>query len=189
MLVALGQWLLQTPRRAWFTAGLIAPLPLIGWFSAVILAMVTLRRGLRAGALVAAAAALPFAIWLATHDGLSIYVLLKLASFALIWLVAGVMRVTRSWYAALICITFVGVVAVMGLHLAVADTHVFWQERITQTVDQMLGHANAQNNTVLLAGLKYYAAILQDKNVLHYLASIATGLFVVNVLMGSLGNS
>lgn len=182
--VGFGQWLCQTPRRAWLLAGLLAPLPFVGWLSAVILSLVTLRRGTRAGIPVVIAASLPFVIWLVTHEISSIYLLLKLLSIPTVWLVASILRATRSWYVTLLSITVLGVVSVCATHLLIADVQVFWQQTITGSLDSMIAHARAQQLDAVVIGLSYYSGLLQQHAVLAYLSSIATGLFVLNALFG-----
>lgn len=183
MLQAFGHWCLSRSRNAWVSAGLLAPLPLIGWVSAVICVLVTLRRGMREGAAVAFAASIPFIVWMLVHQDTSVYVLLKLISLPTVWIVAGVLRESRSWYSALAMMTMMGITLITALYVIVGDMPTFWQQHIMLMLNHMQTVAAEQNMELLAVGLQQYRQLLEQQNVIRSISQICTGLFVANAMI------
>lgn len=169
-----GQYLLANPLHALVFALFCAILPIVsmpgGFIAAIVVGLVTLSRGYKAGFIVLIGVAIPvvgFSIWQQR-----ILFDLVLIRCILVWLFAGILGKTGSWRLVFEVMTVFGCLVVMGFHLVLTDTASWWLALIKQYGS-------------------YFTAILaehlsEDKvqQLLAQLAPIATGLFTALVLLG-----
>ena len=103
--------------------------PLLGILSAATVALVTLRQGTTEGLVVGGFAGLAsgLLVYLALGSPLPA-VGLALALWLPVWVLAGVLRVTRRVDLTLRVGALVGLLILVGVHLAVADPAAFWAE-------------------------------------------------------------
>jgi len=103
--------------------------PLLGILSAATVALVTLRQGTTEGLVVGGFAGLAsgLLVYLALGSPLPA-VGLALALWLPVWVLAGVLRVTRRVDLTLQVGALVGLLILVGVHLAVADPAAFWAE-------------------------------------------------------------
>lgn len=103
--------------------------PLLGILSAATVALVTLRQGTTEGLVVGGFAGLAsgLLVYLALGSPLPA-IGLALALWLPVWVLAGVLRVTRRVDLTLQVGALVGLLILVGVHLAVADPAAFWAE-------------------------------------------------------------
>lgn len=163
----LGQYLLANPLHAMAVALLCALLPLLslpgGFLAGVLIGFVTLCRGFKAGFWILIGVAIPtlaIAIWKHVF-----FIELGLLRWALVWFLAGVLRVTVSWRLVLEVMTVLGVLTVMGFYLVLNDVPNWWVATLT--------HYQPLFNEVLSG------QVSADKihQVIAQMAPIASGLF------------
>ncbi len=168
-----GQYLLANPLHALVFALFCATLPISmpgGFIAAIVVGLVTLSRGYKAGFIVLIGVAIPvvgFAIWQQR-----ILFDLVLIRCILVWLFAGILGKTGIWRLVFEIMTVLGCLVVMGFHLVLTDTSSWWLALIKQYGS-------------------YFTSILaehlnEDKvqQLLAQIAPIATGLFTALVLLG-----
>jgi hypothetical protein len=118
----------------------LAFIPLFGTFSIIIAAFVTLRKGIQEGALVLVAATLPVLLVysgmpldsqpLDAVNALDVVIMITLIN-VLTWLFACVLRKFTSWSWVLQLAGFLGVVAVIGLHIMYPHMQNWWHDWLT----------------------------------------------------------
>lgn len=132
----LGEYLLANNMRAAIVALLCALAPLIqlpgGFIAAVIVGLVTLRKGAKAGLFVVAFAILP-AISLLVSQGFEygvFYTLFMRSALiwmcVLVWVFALILRRWNSWILVLETMALIGVIAVLVIHASVPDLKQDW---------------------------------------------------------------
>ena len=123
----LGKYLLTDNRRAAVTALLCAVVPLIGGIlAAVIVGLITLRKGYKAGLFVLAFVALPAISLLVLHRfDYNLFDMLLLRC-VLVWMFAVMLRRTHSWALTLELFVFLGALVVVGIHLFIPDIAKIW---------------------------------------------------------------
>lgn len=170
MFKALAQFLLKKRSNAILAAFLCAALPAVFVsFSAIIVALVTLRKSAKEGGLVLCWAVLPV---IAKAYVLEAYLFLtvSLMGFVLTWIMAVFLGYFSSWSALIQAAAVLGVIVVAALHASGIDLVGWWLTHLVsywQTINSSDG--SVVNQTVM------------DK--LNVLASLATG-FQVFVLLG-----
>lgn len=169
----LGQYLLANPLHAMAIALLCALLPLVSlpgeFFAGILIGFVTLCRGFKAGFWILIGVAIPtlaMAIW--KHV---VFIELGLVRWALVWMLAGILRTTISWRLILEIMTIIGVLTVLGFYLILGDVSGWW----TTT----LNHFQPVFNAVLSGQVSAEKLEL----VIAQMAPIASGLFTGLVLL------
>ena len=170
-----GQWLLTNPLNAAMTA-FVATLSMWfnlpgGFIAAVILGLITLQKGAKAGLFVLAWIALP---------GISLLLLGKLSLFdvsllrcVLVFLFAVVLKTYQSWRLNLELASLMGVVMVLLLHLLVPDLASVWQRLIGQYLQTV-------------TKTMHISSSIQMQQVADGIAPVATGLVGFIVLLGGI---
>jgi hypothetical protein len=171
----IGTYLLANPFHAMAAALVCAILPLVaipgGFLAAVLVGFITLCRGYKTGLLVLAGVAIPViivAIWKQTV--LFDVVLLRCI---LVWLLACILRSTVSWRLTLETMTILGILTVIGFHLALGDVSGWWStilERYQAFLTKVLG-----------------GQVTEDRiqEMIKQVIPIATGLFAAIMLLGA----
>lgn len=169
-----GTYLLANPLHAMAAALICAILPLLsipgGVLAAILVGFVTLCRGYRMGLWVLLGVAIPVvmvAIW--KQAVLFDLVLLRCL---LVWLLAGLLRITVSWRLVLETMTVLGILVVLGFHLLVDDVPGWW----TAILQRYQFFLNS-----ILAG---QAAEEKVRQMVMQIIPIATGLFTALMLLG-----
>ncbi len=142
----LAAWIMKGRMQAALAATVLLVLALIvtplGLFSAAVVALVTLRHGLREGVLVAL-------VGLAALAGLGFLLFGQPAALVLmgvlVWLplmaLAEVLRLTRSLRLTVEVAVVLGFLLVAGQHLLLGDVEGYWQEVLGTFVEQVLDPA------------------------------------------------
>jgi hypothetical protein len=92
-----SEFLMKGRREATIAAMLTAAVPFLGWLSLAIVALVTLRKGLRDGLFVLCWSLIPAIISAYLMTGTTIIAAESLISYALVWGLALLLRATASW--------------------------------------------------------------------------------------------
>ena len=133
MIARLGKYLLAKEAHAVFVAFICALLPLFyfptGFLAVIIIGLVTLQKGPKAGFYILAWTALPsIALFFLHRAGVFDLLLLR---FVLIWMLASLLYHYHSWSLLLEIIALVGVVLILLLHLFVSNVDAWWVEKLT----------------------------------------------------------
>ncbi len=171
----IGEFLLAHNRNAIIVAFVCTLLPLIylpgGFAAAIIVGLVTLKKGAKDGFWVLVWVALP-AICLLFLKRFGVFDILLLRC-VLVWLFAIMLRQFSSWRMILEVAVLLGFLVVAGLHLAVPDIKTWWA-----------GHIAAYMKAFDLANAwKLSAAEVQG--FIGRLVPFATGVAIVVVFMGT----
>lgn len=179
---ALGKYLIAKPRNAGIIAFLCTLLPLIylpgDFISGMIVALVTLSRGAKAGLIVLAWVAIPaLSLLYLRHFGEYDIVFLRALAT---WALAFFLLYQRSWRLLFEVLAVMGVLLVVAAHTFIPNLQGFWVSHLHQLMTQM--------NTTY--NLKISAAELQE--IVQRLAVLATGslllaFFLATVLQVALG--
>jgi len=116
---------------------------LLGWVSAVVVALVTLCKSVADGFIVLLWAALPYIV-IAAHNR-SWWLLLHSVVFGslFVWVLALLWRLSKRFVLVVESAVMIGLVAVLIVHLILPNPHVWW-------VQYMVAHANKLINTANL---------------------------------------
>ena len=180
-------FILQNRLQAMGLAFVMAFIPIISGISILIAALVTLRKGVYEGALVAIAATLPCWIGFFAMPSISpaeaaamapLGVGLITAGNFLTWMFAGILRRYHNWSSILELSIVLGILSVIIAHIIYPDIQNQWATQLnsylSKTVSAISGDDNSSSvNEVpaqLIASIKAYA----------------TGLFAVSVLFNAL---
>lgn len=117
-----AQYLLKSRLHAVMLAVIFAIVPFFSWVSAVIIALVTLRKGMAEGFLVLMWSLLPAVVTMIVAHQWSFGIHAILAS-VLAWLLASVFLRRPSWRDIVIFVTFIAVIAVFAFHWLMPDSH------------------------------------------------------------------
>ncbi|OGO95158.1 MAG: hypothetical protein A3F41_03860 [Coxiella sp. RIFCSPHIGHO2_12_FULL_44_14] len=172
----LGQYLLADNRRAAIIAVLCLLLPLVGGFlAAVIVGLVTLNKGSRAGLLLLAFVALPVVSLLVLRrfgmeSALFGFLFLRCA---LIWGMASILRRTRSWALTVEWFVLLGALVIVGIHLGIPQIKSLWVQWLTHYVKEYDWMTISRWSSVGVSSLQAWAPFL-------------TGLATFGLLLGTL---
>jgi hypothetical protein len=150
-MLVLARWIMRGTPQAVAAAALTALVPWLFWFSAAVVGLVTLRRGMTTAAPVLIAAALPAGWWWVQGDAV------PLASILLVTLMATVLRSRMRWTEALIVGSVVCMAMVqLGIFLPAGGTESLLAElrQSSSEVGRMLDQLSAQGvDTEMMAAL------------------------------------
>jgi hypothetical protein len=142
----LGKYLIAKPRNAGIIAFLCTLLPLIylpgAFLSGIIVAIVTLGRGAKAGLIVVAWVAIPavsmlFLRRVSDYDAVLLHALL-------IWGFALFLLQQKSWRELFEFVAVIGVIVVVLVHLLMPNIQAWWLEHLRQFMTQMSKTYNLQ---------------------------------------------
>ena len=173
---------LQSYLTAMLVAFLIAFIPVIGNISIVIAALVTLRKGIVAGALVTVAATLPFLLSYASFSAdetemVKVAVAILIASNVLTWSFAGILRKYNFWNLTLEVAAVVGIVIVVAVHVIYPDIQTWWQSHLG---------AYLNKTTTLLGVDQDPEANAAQLEMLNTMKRYATGFVTASVLFNAM---
>jgi hypothetical protein len=166
-----SDYILRGRAQAIAPAFALGFVPLVGLFSSLIGAFVTLRKGALEGALVFVAAMLPtlieYNLTVPPQHGLETAVsplaavILVIAINLLTWVAALILRATTSWSVVLDGLGLLGVAAIVVLHLCIPDLTVFWKHWLTDYFTSVAASTGTEGSastvTSMADGLKDYA--------------------------------
>ncbi len=126
-----GAYLLADNRRAAIAALICTLLPLMmiptGFIAAVIVGLVTLRKGYKSGLMVLAFILLPaISLLIAKRVGFFYDYLLMIAQSVLVWVFALVLRRTHSWKWLLEIAAVMALVGIVAIHIFVPNIDKIW---------------------------------------------------------------
>jgi hypothetical protein len=171
----LAAYVMRGRKHAILLALLFTFIPFVGWISDVIVALVTLRKGAKEGALVLLWVLLPSVVLaIVSYPQLWLYDIVggSLVSYGL----AVLLHYSNSWARVLQVGALVGIVSVFIVHICVPDITQHW----LQTVTNYLSTAQQQFN--------WNIAPVNLQQIAYRLAKIATGVQVALLLLGDLFN-
>lgn len=171
---ALAEYVMRDRKQAVVAALLFALLPLCGWLSLSVIGLVTLRKGPIEGIFVLVWAALPATVVAILGKSAPLINDVALGSLT-VWGLALALRLTNSWSAALQLVTLY-IASIILIVLTVYPTLPNWWE---QHFNQLLSKLN-----VAAWDLGVPKSVL--KLMMHEAAEIATGIYGMFVLTGSI---
>ena len=174
-----GAYLLKHRSHAAFFALLCAVLPFIGlptgWISAVIIALVTLRFGPKAGLYILMWVVLP-AVVLAVKGDWWLAVQLFLFGNVLAWLLAYVLYEFKSWILVLQITALLGIAGILIVHAIIPHVDHWWIAKLGSYISGL--------NSDLNMGI----SLPHMHKLVLFLAKIATGMQAVLILFNGLVN-
>lgn len=181
MMLSLGQYVLRGYKQAAWVALLCALLPyftslglLISWLGPVIMALVTLRKGVVEGLVILFWVALPSLVMSITGH-VPVFLSDVLCGSLVVWILAVVLRLTASWMWVFYTCALLGFIGIVALHWWIADLPQFWETsllRYLQQVNEQFGLYGNANDV---------------KQIAHGVAQYETQLQAIVVLLGNLG--
>lgn len=180
-----GQWLMQKPVYAALIVLLASGLPLVGWFALLIMAVVTLRRGMTAGAILLLCALLPNIIYY--WQGAPVWlIVLRFGDPIIVYLFAGILRKTEQWSWVIIIALAIGLLTIVIGHTLVESFDIWMQQKM-QAYLQSLNDPNvAAVQSQEISFIVQYAAGLQ---IAIFLLSNITTLLVARYWQAVLFNA
>lgn len=166
-----GAWLIRSRRNAALLAFAFVFLPILHWFSVIIMALITLRRGVKEGALILISMLVAMAL-LALASGNSAVIYNMALAAILVWLLAIILRHTHSWSLLLLVSAGLAIFAIMVIHWYIKDINVWWQHTMLDYFQQV--------------GTNMPMTMLQQKHAIIYLSKIATGIQTATLLLFNL---
>ena len=163
-----GEFILRSQRNAALLALAFAALPIFNWLAVIIMALVTLRKGVQAGGIILLCVILPAVVWMLI-DQSQLAVFNVALGAVVVWLLAAVLYKTYSWTWVLVAAALIAMVAIAILHGYIDNINAWWQQK-------MLSYLQAVNTDMQVDVTQQKAAILQ-------LAKIATGIQAGAILL------
>lgn len=137
----LGHHLLSKSSRAVLFALGCAFFGPLQWFASVIMALVTLRNGPRAGAIVLLWITLPSAV--TAFQGQWFFFVHKVVfGYGLTFALACILRRTRSWTKMIDAVVAFGLTSVCLMHLLLPDVSAWWIAQLQPLFDTLFSQAN-----------------------------------------------
>ena len=163
-----GQWLLRSRKNAILVALVCALLPFLSWLAVIILALVTLRRGAKEGAVVLLFIVIP-QIGLALYDHSNMMVYNLFAGAIMVYVLAIVLNKTHNWAWVLLIGVGVALAVVLMIHGSIDNINQWWEQK-------MLSYLQEVNTDVAMNAAEQQASIMR-------LAKFATGLQAAILLL------
>ena len=158
---AFGAFLMRSRQNAMLSAFAFAFLPILHWLSAIIIALVTLRRGAKEGALILLSVLAPLAL-LALFWKNSMAAYNATLAVTSVWLLAIILHDTHNWSVVLLVGAGLAILGIIVVHGYITDINAWWQHRMLNYLQQM--------------GADIPINMLRQKQTITYLSKIATGM-------------
>ncbi|MDQ8039115.1 MAG: hypothetical protein REH83_01780 [Rickettsiella sp.] len=124
-----ASYVMRGRQQAVIVGLLFTILPLFGWVSNVIISLVTLRKGAKEGAIVLLWIILPVVVIAGLgNPWIALYNIVGGSLFG--YLLALVLRQTQSWVKVLEVGMFLGLLAVLLVHLVIPDVNALWVKQL-----------------------------------------------------------
>ena len=167
----LGALLIRSRRNAALLAFILVFIPILHWFSVIIMALITLRRGAKEGTLILVS--MLAAIALSTLisgtlisgtliSGNSVIIYNTVLAVMLVWLLGIILHHTHSWSLVLLVAASLAIFAITAIHWYIPDVDQWWQHSMLNYLQQL--------------GADMSINLLQQKQTVIYLSRIATGI-------------
>lgn len=178
MFSQLCQKLLHRRILAAFLAMAFMWLPMLGWLSGIIIALITINKSRLEGFVVMLLTALSYGGLITAHyflkDGLffQLPVFYSIALFygiLMVWLLAVCVRSGYGWSGVLYTATLLGLLGVLLIHLILGDAQLWWVQHFDQVLRDKMGQMNLTSAESI--------QLSQVKQELTSLSYIANGLF------------
>jgi hypothetical protein len=166
-------------QQAALVAFILSWIPLLGWVAVIIMALVTLRKGAKAGAVILAVVLIPDLWAMIAHGHVGLVFVNVLYGSVLVYAAAVMLRTWPSWSMLLQVVTLFGIASVLMLHLVVPDMQAWWV-KYYQHLLAMMAKAGQDLGNLKVAFAK--------QGVLEFVAKLSTGLVLASALAGSLLN-
>ena len=157
----LGALLIRSRRNAALLAFILVFIPILHWFSVIIMALITLRRGAKEGVLILISMLAAIAL-LTVILGNSVGIYNAILAMTLVWLLGIILHYTHSWILVLLVTTSLAIFAITVIHWYVPDIDQWWQHSMLNYLQQF--------------GADMSINLLQQKQTVIYLSRIATGI-------------
>lgn len=184
MLKQFGEYLLEGRQRAAMMALLFSFMPFLGWISAVIIGLITLRKGPLEGLWIVLWASIAdiVAACLGYPDALLFGIL---GGSVFVWFISWVLWLTTSWTSVLEASLLVGVLTIIILHLVFPDIEAWWVTKYQSVISksykdvtwlaQSFGFNNEKDWSAFVKAIK-------DSDVLLTIARVSTGTLLAFIL-------
>lgn len=194
ILKTFGEFVLASRRNSALSALLFGFIPLFGWISNLIVALVTLRQGPKEGAWVLLWASIPevLMLWMSIAPGeltVSVYLYAFLSSSACMWFMAAVLWYSISWQRVLEASLALGVITVLVTHALVPALEQQWYALYSQALTDI---AQNQGMSAQLLGMNdatlrdQFIAEVKDSHFLQRLSAMTTGVLVGLMMVSGL---
>jgi hypothetical protein len=125
-----ASYVMRGRQQAIIIGLLFTILPLLGWVSNVIIALVTLRKGAKEGAIVLLWVILPVVVVASLgNPWIALYNIVGGSLFG--YLLACILGQTQSWQRVLEVSLFLGLIAVLLIHLFIPDVNGWWVKQLS----------------------------------------------------------
>ena len=160
MLKKFGEFLLAKDINAIIIAFLAALLPVFnlptGFIAVLVVGLITLQKGSKAGFWVLSWVALPaIALLVTRHIGLFDLLFVRCV---VIWLLASLLRRYQSWSLLFNLLVSVGVIAIVALHWWNPQLEQWWITQLTDYMQKMIADAKVKEATIASAELAKHVA-------------------------------
>ncbi len=173
---ALAEYVLRGRWQAVLIALLFTFIPFFGWIGVVIMALVTLRKGAKEGFFVLSWIILPIIVISIVLKDYRYALYDALGGSTVVWLMAIILRQTRSWLLVVQAVVLLAVITIISLHIADPNISQWWQIHVVQILNQF----NELMSNVLTPDV--------IKNSVVTTAKIATGLQADIIILTNLFN-
>lgn len=179
-LTRLTNYLLTHRWQTYVITLLASFLPIVGLFSILLAALVTLRKSVIEGGILTLIACLPFVVafgYLGNPMNLSV----AISSYVLTWVFAVMLQRGASWSQILQVAALLGVLVISVVHLAYPDIATWWGTQLPQYYQQA--------STMINASLGQPAAPISDMQLevanasKHYMTGITTVAILLNAIL------
>jgi hypothetical protein len=181
----LGHYLLASPGRSVLMAFLLAWVPMLGWLSAVIVGLVTLRIGAQVGLIVALASLVADVVYTFTFNMPWLLLWDVFCGGIFIWVFAQLLRRYASWSLIIQTVMVVALILVILVHVFVSNVSAWWYEKYMYALHNFLTDLPSGTDKVDAA---MFINRLRQSGQLQLLANIATGSFIIlGLTIGTVG--
>lgn len=126
-------YVMSDRKAAIMTAIVCSIVPMLGWLGIVVLCLVTLRKGVREGAYVLLWLLLPTVVIAAIAKMPSVLLHNFVYATLFTWILALVLRATRSWGSVLEASAVIAVAGIVVVHFIIGDVQQYWLAYLTKT--------------------------------------------------------
>jgi len=182
-----GDFVLKNRRNPAILVLIFSSIPLMGWMSTLIVALITLRKGAIEGAWILLFAIIPHAAWGFATGHPEFIIIDVVLGLGFVWFASLVLRSTASWATTLEATAFFAVAVICLAHWYFVDIAAFWISKMQEYL-HFLQSATDKMTAAQLTSVKNFALLLQDKPRVDLIASVLTGLFTGLLLFSNLFN-
>ncbi|MBB72374.1 MAG: hypothetical protein CMF50_08245 [Legionellales bacterium] len=182
-----GNYVLASRARAIISVLVFGFLPLLGWVSSVILALVTLRKGALEGLWVLVWVLIPTSIFQFALGYTHLAWFSFLGGPVFIWAMALVLRRFASWTMVLELTALYGLLIVLGVHLLVPDIAGWWAHYYESALSG-ISQTAASSSSGDAQTAQNVAGMLEQPDIVAFITKLATGTVAIMTLLFSLVN-